>query len=212
MSITKSRLFYNISEKEQLSMMHCFKTTTKNYSPGEVICFFDEDDNRLGILESGNAGVIHSLPNGAQTILEHLTEGSLFGQLFYFYTSKENITVEASTDCTVCFIDYEHIIKRCSRACPHHSQLIHNILCMMSDKTQSICERLEVLSRRSIRERLISYFEILSSQAGSNTFEIPFTMSALADYLSVDRSAMSRELKKMREEGLLKIDRRKITL
>ena len=83
---------------------------------------------------------------------------------------------------------------------------------MISEKTQSVCEHLEVLSQRAIRERLNTYFEILSSKAGSNTFELPFTMSALADYISVDRSAMSRELGKMRDEGLIKIDRRKITL
>ena len=83
---------------------------------------------------------------------------------------------------------------------------------MVSEKTQSICEHLEVLSQRSIRERLISYFEILSVQNNSKTFELPFTMSSLADYLSVDRSAMSRELGKMRNEGLVKIDHKKITL
>ena len=212
MGITKSSLFYNISEQEQISMMHCFKTTIKNYNSGEIICFFNDTDNRMGILEKGNARVIHSLPNGSQTILENLTEGDLFGQLFYFHASKENIIVEACDECTVRFIDYEHIIKRCAKACPHHSQLVHNVLCMVSEKTQSICEHLEVLSQRSIRERLNSYFEILALQNKSRTFEIPFTMSSLADYLSVDRSAMSREIGKMRDEGVLKIERRKVTL
>ena len=82
----------------------------------------------------------------------------------------------------------------------------------MSDKTQNICEHLEVLSQRTIREKLMSFFEILSSQQGSNTFEIPFTISAMADYLSVDRSAMSREISKMREQGILTMKKRKITL
>ena len=212
MGTTRSSLFYNISKQEQLSMMACFKTYTKDYDAGEIICFFGETDNGVGIIESGNARVVHSLLNGSQTILEYLNEGDIFGQLFYFHSDKENISVEAISKCTVRFIDYEHIVKRCSKACPHHSQLVHNILCMISDKTQSVCEHLEVLSQRSIRERLNAYFEILSSKADSNTFEIPFTMSALADYLSVDRSAMSRELGKMREEGLLKVNRRKITL
>ena len=212
MSTTRNNLFYNISEEEQLSMMNCFKTYTKNYSRGEIKCFYADNDNSIGSIESGKACVIHSLLNGSQTILEYLNEGDIFEQLFYFHGAKENISVEATSQCTVRFIDYEHIVKRCSRACSHHSQLVHNILCMISDKTQNVCEHLEVLSQRSIRERLNTYFEILACKADSNTFEIPFTMSALADYLSVDRSAMSRELGKMRDEGLLKIDRRKITL
>ena len=212
MTITKNSLFHNISDEDQNSMMNCFESYVKKYNSGEIICFFDEDDKGIGIIESGNAQVIRCMPNGSQTILEYLTNGDIFGQLFYFYAGRENISVEAASKCTVRFIDYEHIIKRCSRACAHHSQLVHNLLCMVSEKTQSICEHLEVLSQRSIRERLISYFEILSVQNNSKTFELPFTMSSLADYLSVDRSAMSRELGKMRSEGLVKIDHKKITL
>lgn len=212
MNTTKSSLFYNISEEEQASMMNCFKTYTKNYTNGEIICFYADDDKGIGIIENGNARVVHSLLNGSQTILEYLNEGDIFGQLFYFHGAKENISVEASSNCTVRFIDYEHIVKRCSRACPHHSQLVHNILCMISDKTQNVCEHLEVLSQRSIRERLNTYFEILASKTESNTFELPFTMTALADYLSVDRSAMSRELGKMKDEDIIKVEHRKITL
>ncbi len=212
MEISKSNLFYNINEEEQISMMNCFKTYTKSYRLGEVICFFDETDDGIGIIESGKAQVVQILPNGSQTILEYLSEGDIFGQLFYHYAGKENISVEATANCVVRFIDYEHIVKRCSRACAHHSQLVHNVLRMMSEKAQSICEHLEVLSQRSIRERLMSYFEILSAQKESKTIELPFTMSALADYLSVDRSAMSRELGKMRDEGIIKVDKRKITL
>lgn len=212
MEICKKDLFYNISETDQTAMMNCFNTYTKTYEAGEIICFFDDDNKGIGIIENGKACVVRGFPNGSQTILEYLTVGNIFGQLFYFHASKENISVEAASKCLVRFIDYEHIIKRCSKACAHHSQLVHNVLCMISDKTQSICEHLEVLSQRSIRARLINYFEILSAQSGSKTFEIPFTMSSLADYLSVDRSAMSRELSKMKDEGLLEISHRKVTL
>lgn len=212
MEITKSCLFYNISEKEQASMLRCFNTYEKKYDSGEIICFFDEEDKGIGIIESGTANIVHCLPNGSQTILEHLTKGDIFGQMFYFHGSKGNISVEASSNCIIRYIDYEHIIKRCSKACSHHSQLVNNVLCMISDKAQSVCEHLEILSQRSIRERLNCYFKIVASKNNNNTFEIPFTMSSLADYLSVDRSAMSRELGKMRDEGILKINRRKVTL
>ncbi len=212
MSITKNNLFNNITPEEQQTMLHCFKTITKTYFSGETVCFFDDKDQGIGIIEEGSACVIHSLPNGSQTILEQLKSGDIFGQLFYFYGNKENIWVEATSDCKVMYFDYEHIVKRCSKACFHHSQLVHNVLEMISTKTQSICEHLEVLSQRSIRERLMAYFEILATQSSNNTFELPFTMTSLADYLSVDRSAMSRELGKMKDEGLISINKKIITL
>mgnify|MGYP000520856219 FL=1 len=82
MEITKTDLFYNISEQQQAEMMHCFKTYTRTYKSGEVICFYDDNNIGVGIIESGSARVIHFLPNGTQTILEQLCRGDLFGQLF----------------------------------------------------------------------------------------------------------------------------------
>ncbi len=208
----KTRLFYNIEETEHDSMMHCFNSRMKNYSAGEIICFYSDQDMGIGIVEHGTACVVHSLPNGSRTILENMEEGDIFGQLFYFHATRENISVEATSNCTIQYIDYEHLVKRCGKACKHHSQLVSNVLQMVQEKTQRICEHLEVLSQRSTRERLLSYFEILSAQKGSSTFELPFTISNLADYLSVDRSAMSRELGKMKDEGLIQMDKRKVTL
>ena len=83
---------------------------------------------------------------------------------------------------------------------------------MVQEKAQHICEHLEVLSQRSIRERILSYFSILSVKAGEDTFELPFSITDLSDYLSVDRSAMSRELKKMKNDNLIKMNKRKVTL
>ena len=198
----KSKLFYNISEESQTSMMHCFHSTTKKYSNGEIISFFASDNKGIGIVES----------NGSRTILENLNEGDIFGGLFYFHVPKDTITVEATDSCLIRYIDYEHLIKRCEKACAHHSQLVSNVLLMIQDKTKQICEHLEVLSQRSIRERILCYFEILARQNNSKTFELPFTKSDMADYLSVDRSAMSRELQKMRKDKLIEVSKRKITL
>ena len=210
--MTKNRLFYNIDHDDQLSMMHCFNSIMKEYSSGEIICFYSEQDMGIGIIESGNACVVQDLPSGSRTILETLGEGDIFGQLFYFHSSRENIIVEATSDCAIRYINYEHLVKRCKNACAHHSQLVSNVLEMVQEKAQRICEHLEVLSQRSTRERLLTYFRILAAQSGSDSFTLPFTISNLADYLSVDRSAMSRELGKMKKEGLISMDKRKIKL
>lgn len=210
--MNKTNLFYNIEEAERNAMMHCFHSYLKNYESGEIICFYSDEDMGIGIIEQGNACVVHSMPNGSRTILEDLNEGDIFGQLFYFHAVKDNISVEAESDCIIRYIDYDHLIKRCRNACVHHSQLVNNVLKMIQEKTQRICEHLEILSQRSIRDRLNSYFEILSAQNNSKTFEIPFTISNMADYLSVDRSAMSRELGKMKDEGIIKMSKRIVTI
>ena len=211
MSITKTALFNNIEEKDQLQMMHCFNSYVKNFSAGSIITSYD-GNNKIGIIESGSAIVVRDLDSGSRVVLEYLNEGDLFGELFYHYAVSSYIYVEAKSDCSVRFIDYEHIVKRCTNACMHHSQLVNNVLLMMSDKAQNICEHLDVLSQKSIRDRLISYFEILSSQNDSREFDLPFTFSTLAEYLAIDRSAMSRELKKMKDEELIFVNKKHIKL
>ena len=134
----KSKLFYNISEESQTSMMHCFHSTTKKYSNGEIISFFASDNKGIGIVESGSACVVDILPNGSRTILENLNEGDIFGGLFYFHVPKDTITVEATDSCLIRYIDYEHLIKRCEKACAHHSQLVSNVLLMIQDKTKYV--------------------------------------------------------------------------
>ncbi len=210
--MNKGQLFYNISEEQQSSMINCFKTTVKNFKSGEIISFYDENNLEIGIVESGSASVVHESLSGTRTILENLLEGDIFGALFYFHANRGNIFVEATKDCSVRFIDYDHLIKRCKNACAHHSQLVNNVLIMIQEKTKQVCEHLEVLSQRSIRDRLLCYFDILSRQNNSMTFEIPFTITNMADYLSVDRSAMSREIGKLKDEKILDLNRRKVTL
>ena len=110
------------------------------------------------------------------------------------------------------FIDYAHILKRCENACTHHSLLVQNMLRLMADKAQALSMRVDVLSRRSIREKLLCYFRQLADSGGKNTFTLPFSLSTLADYIATDRSAMMRELKRLREEGTVCSDGRKFTL
>ena len=107
------------------------------------------------------------------------------------------------------YMDYDHIMKRCENACQHHSQLVQNLFSLVTEQMQQMGQRVEVLSRRSIREKLLCYFSI---QAKNGTFTLPFTLSALADYIGSDRSAMMRELRKLRQEGLVQVDGRRVTL
>ena len=151
--------------------------------------------------------------DGNRTILETLEEGGVFGEVLAFSgAGGDSIFLECRRDCRVLYLDYDQITKRCENACLHHSILVQNLFRLLSTKTLRLSERVEVLSRRSIREKLLCYFEQLARREKSDTVTLPFSLSALAEYISADRSAMMRELKKLKEEGVVQTENRRVTI
>lgn len=133
--------------------------------------------------------------------------------LSVFSSKTDIIQVVCSKTCCVEFIDYYHLTKRCPRACSFHSTLVSNALHLLSLKAVHLSERLDILSQRTIREKLLRCFTLMAAdQQASCSFTLPFSLGTLADYLCVDRSAMMREIGKMKKEGLLQMDKRQITL
>ena len=113
---------------------------------------------------------------------------------------------------TILFLHYATIGSPCTSPAPTIHQLTQNLLDLISERALNLSRRVEVLSQRTIREKLICYFMQLAAQAKASSFSLPFTMVDLADYLSIDRSAMTRELKRMKEEGLIEMDKRCVRL
>ena len=210
--VSCSQLFSDISQDSYKKMMACFKTETRKYSRGETICFYDSRKRNVGIVESGKAVVVNTFISGSQTILEYLTCGSIFGEIFYFHANMESISVIADEDSVIRFLDYDHLLKSCHNACAHHTQLIQNLFSIVSCKASELSEHIDVLSHRTIREKLMAYFMIQSSKNDSPSFSLPFTLSSLADYISVDRSAMMREIKKLKDDGIIEISQKDVKL
>lgn len=212
--LQQSPLFSGISYEEYLLMFDCFRAKQKSFRPDDIIYDFSvPSSNAVGIIERGSASLIRIDRDGVSTVLEELGPGGVFGRNLAFAASGEDsMEIISRTDCDVLFIDYSHIIKRCERACTHHSILVQNMLRLIAEKAQRLSERVDVLSRRSIREKLLCYFQQQAEHAGSSTFILPFSLSVLADYIATDRSAMMRELKRLKDEGLVRSDGRKITL
>ena len=208
--LKNSPLFQDIGYDNYRQMLACFQAVEKSYGSEEVIYDFSDPSGSVGVVERGTASLIRIDEEGVATVLEELGTGGVFGKSLAFSTSgRDSLEVVCRTACDVVFIDYPHILKRCERACTHHSLLVQNMLRLISDKAQALSERVDVLSRRSIREKLLCYFAI---QAEEGQFTLPFTLSALADYIGSDRSAMMRELRKLRQEGLIQVDGRRITV
>ena len=212
--LEKSPLFQDISYEEYRSLLTCFQAVQKSFRSDDLIYDFSSPKNdAVGIVERGCAALIRIDEEGVATVMEELGPGGVFGRTLAFAgSSGDSLQVVCRTPCDVLFIDYPPILKRCEHACNRHSVLVQNMLRLMSDKAQALSQRVDVLSRRSIREKLLCYFRQLSEQAGSNTFTLPFSLSTLADYIATDRSAMMRELKRLREEGTIRSDGRQFTL
>ena len=209
MNTDENQLFSGIPREQVEQMLPCLEASRREFSAGRLIYSY-QSGKTAAILLKGTASVVRYEANGSRTILESLGEGGIFGAGLDFHTeSLGSVHVICDSSCQVLFLNYEKMIRPCRNACPRHLDLVQNILSILSRKSRLLGERVEVLSRRSIREKLLCYFSI---QAKNGTFTLPFTLSALADYIGSDRSAMMRELRKLRQEGLVQVDGRRVTL
>lgn len=196
-------IFTGITDEEKKHMFQCFSPSARVFFDGEIIMNYSYKIDRIGILLDGRAHLSSIDYDGRQSILEQLEQNDIFGEVFTLPLENCQYFVEADTACDVLFIDYAQIIKRCPRACSEHSRLVNNLLQMTAAKAQSLAIHINILSRRSIRQKLTAYFEAEANKSKKEYFELPMSLSAPADYISVDRSAMMRELKKMKDDGVL---------
>ena len=197
----KTSIFKDIDKKDITKMLKCFDAKTRIFKKDSIIMNYIGNTSTVGIIINGTAELIRNDYNGNRTIIETLTKDDIFGEVFSSYNIDE-LSIKASEETEIIFIDYCHIIKRCTKACPYHSKLVENTLDILSEKIVNNNERI----------KLLAYFDIMSKKKLSKTFTIPFTYTDLADYLGIDRSAMQRELKNLKEDNLIKTNNKKITL
>ena len=202
-----SPIFAGISPEELACMRSCFGMLERRFEPGDTLCDFDPEEDLLGILLEGKALIERFDAQGSRSILERLGPGGVFGKRLMFENALgDPITVTCAAPCRVWYLRGEKVMHMCHNSCAYHTRLIENLFQMMAAKATALSERVEILSRRSIRDKLLCFFRMEAAKCGSDTFRLPFTLSALADYISTDRSAMMRELKKMRQDSLVNIE------
>lgn len=190
----------------------CHRVQKKTFSKNEVITSYIKKRNQFCILESGNADLVRYDLNGNRTIVEHFSKNDVFGEVFYIITTNNELLVEAREKCEVLFYTYDDIHSKCRNNCKFHQELSEDLPELILNKVTDLNMRIELLTKRSIRDKLIGYFTMLSTRNLSKTFSLPFSLTDLADYLSVDRSAMMRELKLLKEEGFIEKNSNRITL
>ena len=190
----------------------CNKVQKKSFEKNQVITSYIQKRNQFCILISGNADLVRYDLNGNRTIIDHFTNNDVFGEVFYNVTTNNELLVEAKSKCEVLIYSYQNIHYKCKQNCKFHQKLSEYLPELILDKVTSLNMRVELLTKRSTRDKLLGYFNLLSTRTLSKTFKLPFSLTDLADYLSVDRSAMMRELKLLKEENFIKKNGKMITL
>lgn len=209
--MTKITAFDKINDIEKKHMLNCFEATNIHYKKDTTILSNMLNTTVVGIIENGTANIIRYNYDGTRTFIEQLNHGDVFGA--FSNTISEDLYVISKEDCDVIMFDYSKLINRCKKNCPYHNQLIDNMLQILNNKLKNYNQRIEILTKKTIREKLLSYFKLISKQnLNSKIITIPYSLTDLADYLCIDRSAMMREIKNLKDDNLIESKGRKIYL
>lgn len=202
--LTSSQLFSGISEKELTAMLSCLDARKESFPKGDFVLRAGEVVDSIGLVLSGNALVIQEDIWGNRNILSKVGQGETFATAYACAPgSVLQGAVIAQTPVTVMFLNVKRILNLCPSACNHHSRIIRNLLGELAEKNLRINEKLTHMGQRSTRAKIRSYLSAEAKSLGKYEFDIPFSRQQLADYLGVDRSGLSMELGKMRDEGLI---------
>ena len=193
-------LFEKISHSSLDQMLNCFKPVIKNFKSGETIMQKSYTDKKIGVLLSGTAHMYYFDAGGTSAVLEHYTENSVFGEYFMLPIESFEYLIVADSNCQVLFMDYHHIIHPCEKSCEHHSQLIGNIIQMTVQKVRMLTLRINIMSQKTVRQKIMAYLEYQSIINNSTCFTLPISLAELAEYLCVDRSAVMKELHNLRQQ------------
>lgn len=205
-------LFSHILPEEQERMRVCFCMREVVYKNNEIIMEYAGSMKKIGLVVEGRAALYCCDADGNQYMMDELKKDDVFGEPFLLPDETQHYYVCAKMRTKVLFIDYEHVIKRCENACRFHSQMISNLLQMIAMRSSQQANRIYVLSRTSTRKKILAYLKFIASETKEKSFTLPMSYTMLAEYLSVDRSAMMRELKNLTDEGIIERDGKKLRL
>jgi len=202
-TVKDNPLFHGVGPGDFEKMAGCIEAKTKNYPKDDIVLLAGDNVGFVGLVLSGSVRVVKEDIDGNIMILTELTKPDTFGEAFACAgIERSPVTVMAAEESEILFINYKKVIAVCSLTCGFHSKLIENMLSLIARKNLMLNQKIEILSKRTTREKLLALFEI--HQNTEKKFKLPYNREEMAQYLCVDRSAMSNELCKMRDEGILR--------
>ena len=210
--LEKCPLFHYINTEDLVALLGCLAPEIRDFRKKETIFSEGSSARFVGIVLSGQAQIERTDYYGNRSIQAVVEPGELFGESFACANVPFPVNVTASEDSQVLLIDCKKIILPCSHACSFHGQLIMNLLHVVAMKNILLNQKAEITGKRSTREKLLAYLSMQAKRQGKSTFSIPFDRQELADYLQVDRSGLSNEISKLRDEGVLASKKNQFTL
>lgn len=197
-------LFEGIRAQDLEGMLTCLGPRILTADKGQIIFGEGEPARSVGLMATGSAQIIKEDYGGNRTIVARIEPGELFGESFACAQLKAlPVSVVAQERCNYLLFDCQRLLTGCSNACPFHSQMIYNLLKIVATKNLIFHQKIEITSKRTTREKLMTYLMSQAKAQGSDSFTIPYDRQGLADYLEVDRSGLSTEIGKLRREGML---------
>lgn len=202
--LKKCSLFEGVEEESIIPMLGCLDGKAKSFEKRETVSAEGVEAKFVGIVLSGKVQIEKCDIDGNRSIVGTAEASEMFGETFACAGVKKLpvnvVTVEKSE---IFLADCKRIICSCSNACEFHNKMIYNLLKTVAEKNIRFNKKLEILSKRTTKEKLMAYLKMLAKEKGTKSFEIPFDRKDLADYLQVDRSGLSSEMSKLADKGII---------
>ena len=203
-----SALFEGICYEDRRAMLGCIGYHIGTFRKGDIINFEDEKIKHVGIVVEGSVDMIKEDIWGNKTMLVRTHKNEVFGETFACGSDNLSVvTFLVSEDAQILFMPFERVMRSCTMACQFHHRLIENMVRVIASKNKDLMRKVEVVSKRTIREKLLAYLSVQAQIQKSRYFEIPLGRLELAEYLCADRSALTRELANMKADGLIDYDK-----
>lgn len=200
--------FTGLEDHEILSILHCVSATKASKPSGSYIFRAGDSTEVMGLVLTGSTLIIQEDLWGHRNILSKCSVGDFFGEPYAANPGALlNISVVAQEDCEILFLNVKRLLISCPTACDHHQKLIRNLVSVLANKILIFNDKITHVSKRTTREKILSYLSSESVRHASLSFDISFDRQQMADFLCVERAAMSVELSKLQKEGLLKTNR-----
>jgi CRP-like cAMP-binding protein len=202
--LKKSPLFRGVEESEFASLTKCLNGTFKTYSKGQTIYNCGDAVKDIGVVVSGRVHITKEDIWGNSNIIAEAAAGDMFAEAFVCGGVEAiSVSVLAASDTEIWFINFQKIITTCPSACVFHIHLIKNMITEFARKNIMLSSKMEHITKRTTKDKLLSYLSEQMKLQGGNAFEIPFNRQELADYLSVERSALSAEMSRLKSAGVI---------
>jgi len=209
--IEKAPLFHGIKSSDLQSMSDCMSAEVRNVPKSTIVQLTGEKFSHIGLVLSGCVHVVKENADGKRTIVTAITPGQIYGEALTCAKAISPVTVSASEDSQILMFRVDRILHTCQNICTFHQRFIENLLYLMANKNIYLQNRLNIVSVKSVRAKVLRYLDSFDQKQGT-TITVPFNREELADYLYVERTALSHELAKMKKDGLLDYRKNQFTL